>query len=76
MQGLPDWLAFFRFLGKALPMTKIKVDEREIKRARKTPKKMVLDAPLEENRTEELLRHPGDVVAAAITLQRFFRYIS
>merc|ERR1711976_859056 len=59
--------------GKVLPMTKIKVDEREIKRARKTPKKMVLDAPLEENRTEELLRHPGDVVAAAITLQRFFR---
>ena len=28
---------------------------------------------LKERKSEELLRHPGDVVAAAITLQRFFR---
>ena len=33
---------------------------------------MALESTLEE-RPSELLRHPGDVVAAAITIQRFFR---
>ena len=30
---------------------------------------------IQEERSSELLRHPGDIVAAAITLQRFFRKI-
>ena len=40
-----------------------------------TRKKVIpLESTVEER--GELLRHPGDVVAAAITLQRFFRYIN
>ena len=56
-----------------ISITKVKVDERDTKRTL-IKKKMKLESTLEEKPSEELLRHPGDVVAAAITLQRFFRY--
>ena len=56
-----------------ISITKVKVDERDTKRTL-VKKKMKLESTLEEKPSEELLRHPGDVVAAAITLQRFFRY--
>merc|ERR1712150_399370 len=55
---------------KELHHPSLKVDERDRKRG-PIRKKVVLESTLEEK--GELLRHPGDVVAAAITLQRFFR---
>ena len=64
-------LSFFQVRKETPTIKKIHVDERDSKRPQRR-KKMALESTLEE-RPSELLRHPGDVVAAAITIQRFFR---
>ncbi len=61
---------------KVPPPIPMRVDERDgIKGARKKERFAKRELPTESLQEEggELLRHPGDVVAAAITLQRFFR---
>merc|ERR1712008_601755 len=55
-----------------------KVDERDTGRNASTQKKKKFQPGLKtevEKPSQELLRHPGDVVAAAITIQRFMRTI-
>ena len=60
--------------GKVLgAQSKIKVDERDFKRKSKKFNPSVIDNSLVGKGSEELLVHPGDVIAAAITIQRFFR---
>ncbi len=66
----------------AVPKMPLAVDERDRRARRMSIEKKVGRRPAsgapklaitEEKKGSELLRHPGDVVAAAITLQRFFR---
>merc|ERR1712083_848463 len=55
-----------------------KVDERDTGRNASTQKMKKFQPGLKtevEKPSQELLRHPGDVVAAAITIQRFMRRI-
>ena len=60
----------------ALPITVDELDQRRLGQTRTHPvtaARPLTREKLKERKSEELLRHPGDVVAAAITLQRFFR---